>query len=112
MAIWIEIKQRYPDASLPKKVWKHRDPLNKSEAEALGEVMKDARPTKPGESGEEPQSQGAGTWSQQLHFAWDIVLREILEVDGLKVKGSKRLEFAKFWKKVVDSEWFHSLLNS
>lgn len=101
VAIWLEVSQHFPHASLPKKVWKHRDPLAKGEVQNLAQVMKDARPKH--ESGDKPekQPQGTGAWSQQLHFSWDIVLREIFAEPHPKTESSKRPRFAKFWNTVV-----------
>jgi DNA polymerase phi len=105
VAVWLEVKNRYPDVVLPKSVWKHRDPLNKDEATALADVMKDAKAKQQPQSDESFAAQGAGTWSQQLHFSWDVVLPELYAParEDAKVR-SKRMNFAKFWADVVDSE--------
>ncbi len=111
VAVWLEVRSCYPDAVLPKTVWKHRDPLCRDEAASIAEVMKDARAKQQPDSGEAAGAQGAGTWSQQLHFSWDMVLRELClpAVRDVKV-SSKRMTFAKFWADVVDSEYLSSVL--
>jgi len=68
--------------------------------------MKDARAKQQQpESGESNALQGTGTWSQQLHFSWEVILRELSlpATHGAKA-SSERISFAKFWADVVDSE--------
>ena len=105
MAVWLEVRSSYPDAALPKNVWRHRNPLCTDEAASLSEVMKDARAKQQPGSSDYVASQGAGTWSQQLHFSWDVILRELYLSTSQNAKiSSKRVTFAKFWAAVVDSE--------
>lgn len=105
VAVWLEVKSCYPNAVLPKDVWKHRDPLCKDEATSLAEVMKDARVKRQPESGELIAPQAAGTWSQQLHFSWDVALRELyIPADPDAKASTKRMTFAMFWTNVVDSK--------
>ncbi len=105
VAIWLEIRTCFTDAVLPKRIWKHRDPLCKDEAALLSDVMKDAKAKQLTESGESTTSQGAGTWSQQLHFSWDVILSSLfLPVVQTRKVSSKRITFAEFWSDVVDSE--------
>lgn len=105
VAVWLEVKSCYPDAALPENVWKHRDPLCKDEATSLAEVMRDASGKQQPSCDDSTASQGAGTWSQQLHFAWDVVLRELYSaIDGEGKGSSKRIKFLKFWTDVVDSK--------
>jgi DNA polymerase phi len=105
VAVWLEVQRCFPDVSLPKKIWKHRDPLYKDEVTALAEVMKDARAKQQPDSEESVATQGAGTWSQQLHFSWDVVLRELYSSADQKVKSlTKRIPFDMFWSIVVDSK--------
>ena len=105
VAIWLEIRTCFADAALPKSVWKHRDPLCKGEAALLSDVMRDAKAKQLTNSGESATSQGAGTWSQQLHFSWNVILGNLFlpAVQNSKV-SSKRITFAEFWTDVVDSE--------
>lgn len=109
VAVWLEVKDCFPDAALPKHVWKHRDPLHKEESSALAEVMKDAKAKQQPELTESAAPQGAGTWSQQLHFSWDVVLRELYlstdaDADANVKRSNGRMTFKKFWHDVVDSE--------
>lgn len=105
VAIWLEIRTCFADAALPKSIWKHRDPLCKEEAALLSDVMKDAKAKQLTDSGETATSQGAGTWSQQLHFTWDVILSSLFRPAAQNSKVlSKRITFAEFWIDVVDSE--------
>lgn len=105
VAVWLEVRSCYPEALLPQSVWKHRDPLRVSEVNSLAEVMKDARAKQQPSTEESTAPQGAAAWSQQLHFCWDVVLRELYLTVEKNVKVStKRITFARFWDTVVDSE--------
>lgn len=111
VAVWLRVRSCYPETALPKHVWKHRDPLSKAEADSLSEVMKDARAKPQPESSDPSAPQGAGTWSQQLHFSWDVILRDIcLPASGDEKVSNKRMTFEKFWANVVDSELSRSYL--
>lgn len=110
VALWLEVRNCYPDAVLPKNVWKHRDPLCRDEAASLAAVMKDARAKQQQDLNESTAPQGAGTWSQQLHFSWDVLLRELyLPAFGDAKTSSKRMTFAKFWADVVESQYSWSV---
>jgi DNA polymerase phi len=106
VAVWLEVRTSYPEATLPKHIWKHRNPLCKAEVTSLSEVMKDAKAKQQqSESGESNASQGAGTWSQQLHFSWEVILRELfLPASHDQKASSERISFVKFWADVVDGE--------
>ena len=105
VAIWLEVTKLYPDAALPKKVWKHRNPLHKDESAALAEVMRDAKAKQQPESTDSAAPQGAGVWGQQLHFSWDVVVRALyIPVDANAPSSTKRMTFKRFWTDVVDSE--------
>lgn len=104
VAIWLEVKKLYPDAALPKKIWKHRNPLRNDESAALAEVMKDAKAKQQADSTELAAPQGAGVWGQQLHFSWDVVVRALyLPVDANAKSSTKTMTFQRFWTHVVDS---------
>lgn len=105
VAVWLAVRSHYPDAALPKNVWKHRDPLCRDEAVSLSDVMKDARAKRQPDSEDATTPQGSGVWSQQLHFSWDILLDELYlpAIHDAKV-STKRMNFANFWTDIVDSE--------
>ena len=100
VAIWLTVKNNYPKADLPGQCWKHRHPLAQKEINFLPQIMKDS-PSARAEN--DHQSQGSGTWSPTLHFAWLVVLKDLW--------GGARpdlMSFADFWKAVVDDGLFRN----
>ncbi|KAI1610550.1 DNA polymerase phi subunit [Exophiala viscosa] len=114
VAIWLTTVRVFPHAKLPKSTWKHGDPLAKKDVVLLADILKDAR-TQP-EADSDSEAQGSARWSASLHFAWDVVLGELIRessppVDGNKnatngTKKNERITFDIFWKKVVDESLF------
>jgi DNA polymerase phi len=98
VAIWLA----QDDANLrdlqlsPEGLWKHGSPLSKKDVSTLANIMKDAKPQQADSDGN-MDSQGKAMWSPQLHFAWDLVLRELYQ----GVSGD-RVSFKDFWLRVVD----------
>lgn len=115
LAIWLEVSQAFPDAKLPKDVWKHRDPLSKKDITLLADVLKDAK-TRSNSDQDEHKSQGRAMWSAQLHFAWDVVLARLYrlacsisngEVNGKhNKKDYKTVDMNTFWIQAVDESLF------
>ena len=113
LAIWLEVSEAFPDAKLPKHVWKHRDPLSKKDISLLADVLKDAK-TRDNSDEDEHKSQGKAIWSAQLHFAWDVVLSRLYQhtdpigkdhVNGKKGKSDhKSIGLDTFWIKAVDGK--------
>jgi DNA polymerase phi len=102
VAIWLEVRSLYPDTHLAKNIWKHRDPLHRHEPPVLAQIMKDARANDKPASEQPNPPQSTGTWSQHLHFSWNVLLRELYRSsDGAKDASSKRMTFAVFWRDVV-----------
>ena len=106
LAIWLQIQSCFPETKLPKGVWKHRDPLHKDELKALALVMKDAKARSQPEQDQSVQSQGAAVWTQQLHFAWDVLLAELQRTPGANLHGrtAKRITLPDFWMTIVDGQ--------
>ena len=113
LAIWLEVSEAFPDAKLPKHIWKHRDPLSKKDISLLADVLKDAK-TRDNSDEDEHKSQGKAIWSAQLHFAWDVVLSRLYQqtepiskahVNGNKGKSDhKSVDLDTFWIKAVDGK--------
>jgi hypothetical protein len=78
------------------KVWKYDSPLSKKGVSTLANIMKDAKPQQ-AESDSDMDSQGKAMWSPQLHFAWDLLLRELYQE-----ATNDRVSFKDFWLQVVD----------
>ncbi|KAK4939403.1 DNA-directed DNA polymerase [Elasticomyces elasticus] len=120
VAIWLTTVRVFPHAKLPKSTWKHGDPLARKDVALLADILKDAR-TQP-EADPDSEAQGSARWSANLHFAWDVVLGELIRdfpttVDGDKngtngTKKNERITFEMFWKKVVDESLFSSASSS
>ena len=119
LAIWLEVSQAFPDAKLPKDVWKHRDPLSKKDVTLLADVLKDAK-TRSNSDEDEHKSQGRAIWSAQLHFAWDVVLARLYELANHSHNGEvnhktnkkdhKVIDLADFWTKAVEGELIFDIL--
>lgn len=108
ISIWLASDDLFPSARLP-GIWKHDDPLDSSNSDALAEIMKESSsPDRSNENGK--QRSNNGVWNSKLHFAWNAVLTRLS--DGSKNRGSeektssspRRLNFADFWADVVDGE--------
>lgn len=109
VAVWLTTVRVFPNAKLPKSIWKHGDPFARKDVALLADILKDAR-TQP-EADPESEAQGSARWSANLHFAWDVVLGELIRqspsaVDGKHngTKKNERITSEIFWKKVVDGE--------
>lgn len=117
LAIWLEVSANFPDAKLPKHVWKHRDPLSKGDISLLADVMKDAK-ARDNSDEDEHKSQGKAIWSAQLHFAWDVVLARLYSQaadiasstrNGTHQKSDhKTINWEKFWSKAVEGKKYLS----
>ena len=105
VAIWLAAKQKFPEISFPKDIWKHDNPLYKKEKSLLAKVMRDATP-KNEDDPKDQQAQGTAIWKPQLHFAWETVLEHLysnIDEAGESI-NSKLVPFEQFWTEVVDGE--------
>ncbi|KAK6366867.1 DNA-directed DNA polymerase [Exophiala oligosperma] len=114
LALWLTITTHFPRAKLLNSVWKYGDPLAMKNAKLLADVLKDARTLPQDDS--DIEAQGSARWSQQLHFAWDVVLSQLSREHTTSPNDSKngtdksskheRITFEIFWQKVVDESLF------
>ncbi|KAF3387474.1 DNA polymerase V [Penicillium rolfsii] len=110
VAIWLAVKDMFPKAELPSKVWKHDDPLDSKERSSLSKIMKESSAEQ--NEGESKGNKSSGVWNSKLHFAWDAVISRT--GDSSKEGSSKtktksaRLSFVDFWTEVVDNGLFAS----
>ncbi|EXJ85494.1 hypothetical protein A1O1_05858 [Capronia coronata CBS 617.96] len=102
VAVWLTAERLFPNAKLPKSVWKHGDPLAKKDVDVLADILKDARSHSDQDT--ELEAQGSARWSANLHFAWDIVSNELFRDDAKSNKH--RISFELFWDTVVDKSLF------
>ncbi|KAL1966912.1 hypothetical protein VTN77DRAFT_3656 [Rasamsonia byssochlamydoides] len=115
VSVWLAAKDLFPNANLPKNVWKYDDPLDAREKSVLSRVMKESSAGED-ESNKEGGSakNTTGVWTSKLHFAWDAVLTRIYDVkpaqgkskDKDKLSKSSRISFVDFWIEVVDNGLF------
>ncbi|KAJ5489455.1 hypothetical protein N7539_004345 [Penicillium diatomitis] len=110
VAVWLAVKDMFPTAELPAKVWKHDDPLDPKERGNLAKIMKESSAEE--NDGENKGSKSSGVWNSKLHFAWDAVISRTSVKDAsskTKTKSkSSRLSFVDFWTEVVDNGLFAS----
>ena len=96
VAIWLSQEDANAKDLRSHSLWKHGSPLSKKGISTLADIMKDAKPQQADSDGN-MDSQGKAMWSPQLHFAWDLVLRELYQ----QAPGN-RMSFNDFWARVVD----------
>jgi DNA polymerase phi len=96
VAIWLSQEDASGGGLHMHKVWKHDSPLSKKGVSTLANIMKDAKPQQ-AESDGDMDSQGKAMWSPQLHFAWDLLFRELYQE-----ATNDRVSFKDFWFQVVD----------
>jgi DNA polymerase phi len=118
VAVWLAAKDLFPNANLPKNVWKHDDPLDAREKGVLSKAMKESYTAEDDESSKEGSSakNPSAVWNSKLHFAWDAVLTRIYEDKSTRGKSkdkpskSSRISFVDFWIEIVDSEYYSTKL--
>jgi DNA polymerase phi len=111
VALWLAVKDAYPDANFPSNCWKQNDPLNTREQAALSKVMRESSKDTDSNQGREQQgTKTPGSWNPKLHFAWDIILTNFYEESAKNGPAkdprskSSRMGFREFWIEVIDSK--------
>lgn len=102
VAVWLCVAAYHPEVAAPREVWSGGLPLGAGNLGVLGKILKD--------SGEEEGGGGAakGTWSQKLHFVWDLILAVYLAEEGVwsELRRSSEIAgWAELWRAVVDGEF-------
>jgi len=109
VAIWLELSKSVPPSNLQPQLWQHGHPLSAKGTTTLANIMKDAK-SQTQEPGVAQAAQGSAMWNAQLHFAWEVVLRELYETEKSSKhtvsSKSKRthLTFNQFWQAVIDGK--------
>ena len=106
VAIWIKVQTNIPDVVLPAGVWHHDDPLDKKETAGIAKILKESVNSDLDQPGTSNKTSQKGHWTSKLHFAWDVVISQLLESEHTrKARSLKRQKFEGFWEVCVDSEW-------
>lgn len=112
VAIWLAVKDKFPNARFPNGVWKNDDPLSSKERGPLALVLKEAS-TASERDGEVQTARGRGVWSSNINFAWGEVLSRLYVADAHTVVAQNtsvkekrtRTNFKDFWIEVIDREF-------
>lgn len=106
VAIWLRVQSVRPPVRFPEGPWRGNDPLHRKELKNLANVLKEGPPKKPGQTDELVSVTHKGNLSPDLHFAWEVVIDQVLERQqsaASKVKEKTRsLNFHDFWNEAVD----------
>lgn len=110
VAIWIAAQTEDLQINFPAGTWHGDDPLHLKNKTRLAKILKGTSAADVDQDGTNSKASQKGTWSSKLHFAWDVVLAELLNVRTAKQKSQvspgKSLRFEDFWEECVDSEYF------
>jgi len=105
VAIWIKIQSEIQDVILPAGIWHNEDPLDRKEKARIAKILKEASTSNLEQTSNDSKPSQRGHWTANLHFAWDVVLSQLLKQDHTQhAKSSRRQNFEGFWEECVDSE--------
>lgn len=108
VSIWLAVKEVCPFVSFPKGVWHREDPLARKEKTRLAQILKQASVTSSISDNSEEQASQMGTWSTSVHFAWHMILDQLVDnspkIVGEAAESSKRISFHDFWDECIDSK--------
>ena len=108
VAIWIATLENHSAVKFPSGLWKHKNPLHRKEKARLAKIMREAPLANHDECGQGSKTSQKGMWSSKLHFAWQVILHQLLKnpSDGKSMKRSKdELNFRDFWDECVDRKF-------
>lgn len=104
VAVWLGIQSTFRSTRLPASVWPHNSPLHRKAKVTLSRILKELTAARPLQAEANSKIAQNSTWSPNLHFAWDIVLTAILQLDAVnQVDSSQLITFEDFWTEAVDS---------
>ena len=107
VVIWLTAKSTFTGVKFPKHVWRHENPLHKKELSSLAIIFKEGAIVSTPSTLNGTKAPQQGTWSTNLHYAWDIIIGRLLNVQpstsSQEPKGDKAIMFRDFWAECVDS---------
>lgn len=119
LATWLEALSAGSRFELPDGVWYQNDPLHPKNKESLANLLKQSTPTKSDQQDDVDRVSQTGNWSPSLHFAWDVVIANLLGQENAQYaeheKYVKHVTFEDFWRDVVDGmsplDWISTSAN-
>lgn len=113
VAVWLSVRNKFPDSVLPEDVWHKKDPLCTKERRTLAKVMKGDLSSATDYDGGEKKPVKSGASQSHLNFAWLVVITAVIQKYSKHKGGSSSTdvsEFSKFWDVVVDGKSVFLLL--
>ena len=105
VAIWITVQAEVPNVVLPAGTWHNKDPLDRKEKAKIAKILKEASTDDLDQASAGSKASQKGNWTSKLHFAWDVVLSQLLIPKHTGTpRVSERLDFEEFWDECVDSK--------
>lgn len=104
VAIWIAIQKQFPSVTVPNGVWHNNTPLHQKEKSQLALILKEASVSELDVTESDARTTQRGSWSANVHFAWLVVITELLSQSGSKHTNgfSQCLSFSEFWNNCVE----------
>lgn len=113
VAIWLRVQSEIPDVILPAGIWHNEDPLDRKEKTRIAKILKEASTSDLDQAVPSSKASQKGNWTSKLHFAWDVVLSQLLTAEHTRYsRSTKRQNFESFWSECVDSEYAQLLLQN
>lgn len=107
-ALWTTARSCFPNMKFPPKTsksWHRNDPLHKKMIPQVAQILNES-PVEDEVHNPPSKIVARGPWQSKPHFAWDVVLRALLENDLDKLDHLKYKHFAQFWKETVECKSF------
>ena len=105
VAIWLTASKSFPNISKPQGLWHHQSPLSRIQELKRAFVPQEIlTKEKGGTSAHVTQN---SSWKPKPHFAWDVVLRVLLENETSNLADRPRqITIKEFWTEFIDSMIF------
>ncbi|KAL9045879.1 MAG: hypothetical protein Q9214_001156 [Letrouitia sp. 1 TL-2023] len=99
LAAWILVRSATSDVVFPPGVWHCDNPLHTNERENVSKILREAS-AGIDQAMEHPAVTKKSNWSPKLHFAWSIVLAQLLT--DAHEEDSELITFEDFWMDVIE----------